>query len=250
MSPTPAQGFMDEIGLPSPWMNVAGFLGYLPPARMDFEAEMGAFVPPVLTLQQQLPAENRALIQYTGGFLLHNALPNPGMGTIIKQYAKKWARVKVPVWLQVFAENEDEAAQMSALADELENVLALQVEFPLRTSTRTRLAILNAAKGEKPLLAVLPAAEVDREFLTGCASQGVSGAVLAAPRGRLMARDGWVNGRLYGPSLLPQIVFALERHRRFGFPLIAGSGIFSVAAGEQLLKAGAAALQVDAALWI
>lgn len=168
----------------------------------------------------------------------------------VKQYAKKWAKCKVPVWLQIFVENEDEAAQMSAVADELENVLAVQVELPLRTSNKTRLAILNAAKGEKPLLAVLPAPEVERELLLGCTGLGVSGVVLAAPRGRMYANGGWVNGRLYGPSLLPQMVFALERNRRFGLPLIAGSGIFSVGAGEQLLQAGAAALQVDAALWI
>lgn len=250
MSTQAANRFLDEIGLLTPWMNVAGFLGYLPPARTEFEAELAAFVPPVLTLQQRLPAENRALLQHSGGFLLHNALPNPGMLAAVKQYAKKWTKVKVPVWLQLFVENENEAAQMSAIADELENVLAVQVELPLRTSNKTRLAILNAAKGEKPLLAVLPAPEVERELLVGCAGLGVSGVVLAAPRGRIYANGSWVNGRLYGPSLLPQMVFALERNRRFGLPLIAGSGIFSVAAGEQLLNAGAAALQVDAALWI
>lgn len=250
MSGQERNNFLAELGLDSPWMNVAGFLGYLPPTRLEFAVQWGAFLPPPLTFQARTPAENRALLHYPGGFLLHNALPNPGLPSAVKQYAKRWAKVKLPVWLHLFIENEEEAAQMSALADELENVLAIEVELPVRASNKARLAILNAARGEKPLLAVLPLNEVDREMIAACANSGVAGLVMAAPRGRLLKDGAWVNGRLYGPSLLPQVVLTLERYRKIGLPLIAGCGIYSAREGEQLLRAGASALQVDAVLWI
>ncbi len=250
MSAHNAERFLDEMGLVSPWMNVAGFLGYLPPAHLEFGAEMGAFVPPMLTRQARNVAENRALLPYSGGFLLHNASPNPGITAALRQYAKRWSNLKLPVWLHLFAENEEEAAQMSALADELENVLAVQIEVPLRMANKARLAIWNAARGEKPLLAVLPLDEVQRDLVSGCAALGLSGLVLAAPRGRMRKNESWVNGRLYGPALLPQMVLALERYRKMGLPLIAGGGVYSLEEGDMLLKAGAVALQVDAALWI
>lgn len=251
MNGQPSFSFLTEMGIASPWMNAAGFLSYLPPAKLDFEVELGVFIPPPLTLQPRTPAENRALIAYPGGFLLHNAIPNPGINTAVKQYAKRWAKLQLPVWLHLFVENEEEAYEMSAVADELENVLAVELELPIRISNRARLAILAAARGEKPLIAALPMNEVDREFVIGCADNGVSAVVISAPRGRMMNPGGfWVNGRLYGPSLIPQLILTLERCRKIDLPLIAGCGIFSVQDGEKLLKAGAAALQVDAALWV
>jgi dihydroorotate dehydrogenase len=250
MNDKTAVTFLNEMGMVSPWMNAAGFLSYLPPSRMEFEVELGAFVPPPLTFTPRTPAENRTLISYPGGFLLHNAIPNPGLQAAVKQYGNRWAKLHLPVWLHLFVENEEEAVQMSAIADDLENVQVVEIELPVRISNRARFSILDAARGEKPLIAALPLNEVDREFVIGCAENRVSAVVISAPRGRMANNGSWVNGRLFGPSLLPQLMLTLERCRKIELPLIAGCGIYSVQDGEILLRAGAAALQVDAALWI
>jgi len=243
------QAFLEEIGLESPWMNAAGFFGYMPPAHNEFNAPMGAFLPPPLTVEPRSPVENRALIRYPGGVLLHTALPNPGIKTAIRLYALRWSRLHLPVWLHLMPADVEEACEMSALADELENILAIEIELPLRFSVRDKLAMLNAAKGEKPVLAAIGVDEVDSDFILGCRSIGVNAVVLSAPRGRLLHKGQWVNGRLYGPALFPQMSLVLMRYRKIGLPLIAGCGVFTPEGGQELLDAGAAAVQVDAALW-
>lgn len=245
-----SQAFCLEMGLASPWMNAAGFLGYLPPAHLEFSELMGVFIPPPLSDLSRSPVVNRTAISYPGGFLLHTAFPNPGLKAAVRQYRPRWSKLHLPVWLHLLPVDEVEAAEMSKLADDLDNVIAIEVEPPARISLHERLSILTAARGEKPILAVVPLDEVSREFITGCEEGGISAAILTAPRGRLLRAGHWVNGRLYGPSLYPQMAMTLARFVKCNLPLIAGCGVFSIEAGQELLEAGATALQVDGALWI
>jgi dihydroorotate dehydrogenase len=250
MSLEKSHAFCMEMGLISPWMNVAGFLGYLPPAHLGVSEPMGVFLPPPLSYSARIPAANRTAIPYPGGVLLHTTLPNPGLKTAIRQYGNRWSKLHLPVWLRLLPADVFEAAEMSKLADDLENVIAIEVETPADCTFPERLDILIAARGEKPIFAVLPFQEISREFLSECAKNGMSGVVLSAPRGRMKQDGKWVNGRLYGPALYPQIGMTLARFARDGLPLIVGCGVYSIEAGKELLEVGAAALQVDTLLWV
>jgi hypothetical protein len=75
------------------------------------------------------------------------------------------------------------------------------------------------------------------------------GLVLSAPLGRLPQENRWVEGRLYGPALFPQMVSAVEQVRASQLLVIAGCGVSSLAEGELLLDLGVAAVQFDVMLW-
>lgn len=242
-------GYLAELGIESPWLNAPGFLGALPPARLEFEGEMGAFLPMPLSLQPRTPVENRCLVRYPGGMMLHTGLPNPGLKAVVKQYGARWARLELPVWLALLPNNAEEAEEMSVVVDELENVAVCQIELPRQASREERRNILAAAAGEKPFFVELPLDLVNREMLSIIQESAAAGVVLSGPRGRLMNGGKWVNGRLYGPALYPQVVSMLHTLRKLNRPILVGCGVASIEQGKQLLELGVEGVQLDLMLW-
>jgi hypothetical protein len=242
-------GALNELGIASPWLNVPGFLGGLPPARMDLDLEMGAFLPMSISMQPRSPVENRCLVRYPGGVLLHTGMPNPGLRESIKQYAARWARLDLPVWLSLLPNNADEAEEMSEVVDELENVTTFQLELPRRSSKEECRSILTAAAGEKSFFVEIPLDLVNRDTLGMVQNSPAFGVVLSAPRGRLLNDGKWVNGRLYGPALYPQVISQLHSLRRLGKAVVIGCGVSSIEQGEQLIGLGVDGVQVDLPLW-
>ena len=240
---------LTDLGITAAWMNTAGFLGYLPQGRPEFPLTMGAFLPPPLSYEARSPAADRAMIVYPGGFLLHTGLPNLGFSKAVRQFGPCWAKLEVPVWLDLIPADVTGAREMSRMADDLENVSAIQIELPVGFSLKEKLSLLEAARGEKPVLVCLQLYEATLDLITACRDKGVIGIVLTAPRGRLWQGDKLIEGRLYGPALLPQTAQRVAELAGCGLPIIAGCGVYAIADGEKLLATGAAAVQVDAALW-
>ena len=58
-----------------------------------------------------------------------------------------------------------------------------------------------------------------------------------------------VSGRLFGAALFPQALADLEKALAYGVPVIASGGVTTREQVEQMLKAGAFAVQVDTVLW-
>jgi dihydroorotate dehydrogenase len=75
--------------------------------------------------------------------------------------------------------------------------------------------------------------------------------VAAPPRLETHFEAHTVRGRLYGPGCLAgaleavRLVAALD----LGRPIVGVGGIYSVEAAQAMLAAGAAAVQIDAAIW-
>jgi dihydroorotate dehydrogenase (NAD+) catalytic subunit len=240
---------LTELGIENPWMNVPGFLGYLPPAHLDFPLTMGAFLPPPLSLIPRTPVENHCAVSYPGGVLLHTGLPNPGLTAAARIYAQRWARLAVPVWLNLMPNNGEEAETMSSLVDELENVAAYQVSLPREADAAERKSLLAASGGEKPFLVEIPLDQVNEDLLAGVKESNACGVLLSAPRGKLQNDQKWVRGRLYGPALFPQVVDALRRLRALDKPILVGTGVYTAEQAEALLGLGVEAVQFDLALW-
>jgi dihydroorotate dehydrogenase (NAD+) catalytic subunit len=88
------------------------------------------------------------------------------------------------------------------------------------------------------------------ELAPALARAGASAVSLAPPRGALPEPDGVLfSGRLYGPAVFPQSLYAVKELVRAGVPVIAGGGVYSPADVKALLAAGALAVQLDTALW-
>lgn len=241
--------FLNSLGNLNAWGNAAGFLGLLPPAQTEFGKDLGVFLPSPLSLNPRDPVENRCLVSYPGGVLLHTGLPNPGIKKAVQTYSERWSRLPMPVWLNLLPNNADEAAQLSEIVDELENTAASVITLPTSASREERKLILNAARGEKPFLAEIPLDMVNGDLVDCVRFSEAAGVVLGAPRGRLFKDGKWVNGRLYGPALFPQVIAALRLLRRTGKPILVGCGVCSLEQGEQLLHLGVEAVLVDVLLW-
>ena len=122
---------------------------------------------------------------------------------------------------------------------------ALEISIPVEADAALAQSLLQAARGELPLIACLPLQLARTPWLPTLVTAGASALHLDAPRGQI----GSTGGRLVGPGLLPLVMDALQAALTCGLPVIAGGGVFTVEDGEELLKAGALAVSVDTALW-
>ena len=238
-----------ELGIASPWLNVPGFLGYLPLAQLDFSALLGAFSPPPLSLVARSPVANRTALPFAGGVLLHTGLPNPGFASALRQYGQRWSRLAVPLWLNGMPADAAEAQEFSERVDELEYVAVYQITLPEGIPLLAKAEILKASRGEKPFFVEIPLGEMNSETLAVAEKSGAFGVVIGAPRGSLPLEKARVSGRLYGPALYPQVVRAVEQFSACGLAVVAGCGVTSIEQGADLLKLGAAAVQFDVTLW-
>jgi len=233
----------------SGWMNASGFFGYTPPTASILSDRAGAFVTPAISKSPRSPSRSRCLVEYPGGFLLHTGYPNDGFTKVVKQYARKWAGLKMPVWPHLIVRNGYECSQMVRALETFENIGAIEVSLPADAEPSFVEEILQAALGELPLYISVPFLAAWQNWLDLFRLYTVSGIVLSAPRGSLIANDSIISGRLYGPSLFPQLLEKLTTYQGCGIPLVAGSGIFSIEQGTLALQAGASAVQLDACLW-
>ncbi len=236
-------------GATSPYLNAAGFLGYTPGQYPVPEKSLGAFVTPPISYHARKPAADRCLVETPGGFLLHSGLPNEGYAKTLRQYAGKWAGLEMPVWPHLLPQSGYECEKMVRAVEELENIGAVEIEFPADPAPALVEELLQASLGELPVYACVPFLSPWEQWSDLLRLYTVAGVVLSAPRGCVVHHNATVNGRLYGPALFPLLLEKLAAAHELGFPLIAGSGIFSVLQAGQALKAGASAIQVDAWCW-
>jgi dihydroorotate dehydrogenase len=242
----------DSLPLPSAlsvWMNAAGFYGFTPAAASILSDRAGAFVTPAISKTPRSPARNRCLVEFEGGFLLHTGYPNEGFNRVLKHFAHKWANLKVPVWPHLIVHNGYECGQMVRDLEGVENIGAVEISLPGEAEASFVEEILQSAMGELPLYISVPFQSPWQNWLDLFRLYTVSGIVLAAPRGNLIVNDAIISGRLYGPSLFPQMLEKINAFQSCGIPLVAGSGIFSIERGVMALQAGASAVQLDACLW-
>jgi dihydroorotate dehydrogenase (NAD+) catalytic subunit len=232
------------------WMNAAGTLGFAPPAEWPVPRPPVAFVTNPISYRPRKPAQDRALISYPGGFLLHTGWPSPGIREVIRRYAQRWARSPVPIWVHLLGDTPVHIERMVRQIEELERVTAIELSFPYRAAGAEIQDYILAALGELPLILAVPLDRVRESGLERAVDLGLSAVSMAPPRGALPAASGsLVRGRLYGPALLAQTRSALEYLRVFGLPVIAGGGVIRQAEIDELIQIGAACVQLDFILW-
>jgi hypothetical protein len=240
-----------DLDLATPWMNAAGAAGFAPPERWPWPEPPGCWVSNPLSLGPRLPAENRTLLPYPGGALLHSGLPNPGVSAVVRARAASWARCPLPGWVHIIGQTAAEIHQLILRLEGLEGVAALELGVPDEMPGPQALAQVEAALGELPLVVNIPLNRAGEAWLTELDRLGVSAISLAGPRGCLADGQGTlVSGRLFGPGLFPLVVRAVELARRWRLPVIAGAGVYSFKNAQTLIQAGAWGVQFDTALWL
>jgi len=232
-------------------MNAAGTLGFAPSPRGPVDlSRLGAFVTNPLSLAPRTPAETRRLLPFAGGFLLHTGLPNPGLSSVLRQYAHRWAGASLPVIVHILANHPDEVYRVVRRLEGIEGILAVELGLPPQVDPAGAALLLQAAAGELLILPCLPPERI-AELAPTLKKAGVQGPIsLQPPRGALPGSEGrLVGGRLYGPAVLPLALAAVHEARRAGFEVIGSGGVYSDADISAMRAAGAAAVQLDAVLW-
>ncbi|HEC36547.1 MAG TPA: dihydroorotate dehydrogenase [Anaerolineae bacterium] len=241
------------LRLSNPVMVAAGCYGLGIEYRALLEVgALGAVVVGPVTMRARPGAAPPRSLPVPGGVLLHTGLANPGLPTTLHRYGRAWKRSAVPVILHLAATSPGEVVAACRRLNTAETVSG--VELGLRDDTEPdEAAALVAAAREvirQPLLVRLP--------LTGTTSLAAraveAGAdvltVAAPPRGTVLHQGRFVTGRLYGPFTLPLALRALRRVTKVvDVPLVGCGGIYSADDALAFLRAGATAVQVDAALW-
>jgi dihydroorotate dehydrogenase len=233
-----------------PILNSAGSLGFAPDPRAPLDwREFGAFITNPVSMRPRLAAEEPALIEFPGGFLLHTGLPNPGLRQVLRDHGRSWAQSALPIIVHLVADRPEETKEMVQALESTENVLAVELGFaPLLSDDLISLAV-EMSSGELPLIVSLSAEQLLR-LGPRVLERGAVALSIAAPRG-VLARDSTViNGRLFGPALLPATMALVQNASKISLPVIGSGGVFSKEAAATLLTLGALAVQMDMALWL
>src|SRR5512133_3306882 len=242
-----------DLYFSKPLMNAAGSLGFAPNFRSleTFSSLFGAFVTNPFSLRARLPAAKPAVIEHTGGFLLHTGLPNPGFNAGLKKYAAKWSRADLPVIVHLMAERPEETQRMVHTLETQENVMAAELGFAPLLANDIILLTLEMCLSELPLIFSLPVEQV-LSLGPRLIQEGAQAISIAAPRGALPLTPNLsplITGRLYGPSLFPQTLETVYSAAKIELPIIGAGGVWTKEDVEAMLSVGALAVQVDAVLW-
>lgn len=251
-----APGGKRNLALPNPVMPAAGVFGYGDEyARLVRFDLLGALVTNPVTWTPRPPASGPRVVSLTGGMLLHTGLPNPGMSRVIRQHTRTWAACPVPVIVHVVATAPAEVYKCCAALDAVESVAGIELGMGDQATPDDIAAALDqaAAATALPVIARLPLLRAPELALAAQEAGACALTVGAPPRGT--ARDPLtgrlVGGRLYGPWVKALALRAVgQAAQRVNVPVIGAGGVHSRQDARDLLDAGAAAVQVDAAVWV
>jgi dihydroorotate dehydrogenase (NAD+) catalytic subunit len=262
------------LALANPVMNASGILGFADEYRglMDF-ARLGAFVSGAFTFHPRSPAPPPNVVLFPNGVLIHTGLPNPGVRAAIRRYDREWQRLGPPVIAHLAATTPEDVARSVELLDRAEGVSGIELGLRDDVSTAEMEHAVRAAVGGPPLMVRLPLLRA-AELCKAAARAGADALTVGAPmrtsppvplsisqsarngEGELQDKGDKPKrmGRFYGPESFPVALEAVRAvvgaMRASPLPIIGAGGIFSVENARAMLDAGAAAVQVDAAVWV
>jgi dihydroorotate dehydrogenase len=233
-----------------PLMNAAGTLGFAPdPYGVVDLGTLGAFVTNPISLAPRVPAAGMRFCAFPGGFLLHSGYPNPGLKAALRHFSARWEGASLPVVVHLLPQHPGDLSRMVARLEEQTSVAGIEIGLPPGCDIQSAREFALAAVGELPVVLRLPF-EGAAGLVDTLVDTGLSAVSLSPPRGALKGPDGnRVSGRLYGPAIYPQALNVLSSLVERGLPVIAAGGVYKAEQAEELLDAGAAAVQLDAVLW-
>lgn len=242
-----------DLELNPPIMNAAGCLGFAPDLRGSLDlTQLGAFITNPISWNPRTPAKGTRLIYFPGGVLMHTGYPNPGFRLAVRKYSPRWERSPVPILVNILVQSIDEVQEMILKLENTSGVAGIELGLPPDGSEEFSRALLTSLSSELPIIIRVPIAQAVVFSTTFYAEieLNISGISLSPARGMLTdTENNLVSGRLYGPALFPQTLAAVHQIAQIGLTVIAGGGVYSKRQVQELLSAGAAAVQLDTVLW-
>jgi dihydroorotate dehydrogenase (NAD+) catalytic subunit len=240
-----------DLILDPPIINVSGFLGYGEEATelVDFK-KLGAIITGPVSMTPRAPAREPRMLTFAGGFLLHTGHPNPGLSRVIVKYGARWAAMNVQVIVHLLGGENGEVPRMVERLEAVEGVEGVELGLGPGYSKELEGLIARATDGELPIICQVPFG-CDEDLLHMAEAEGAVAVSFSAPRGSLPSPGGeHIEGRLYGPTVLPWALREVSRLSKVvGIPVIGSGGVYAREDLEAMMAAGAAAVQVGPILW-
>jgi dihydroorotate dehydrogenase (NAD+) catalytic subunit len=216
-------------------------------------ARLGAVVVGPVTLRPRRGAAPPRAVPLPGGVLLHTGLENPGLSAVLRHHRRTWSRSPAPVIVHLAATTPERTSVACERLSAEDAIAAVELGLANHVTIGDATQLVEAAANiypYRPLLVRLPL-ETAADLAEAVVAAGADALVVAAPpRGTVHLRGRFVTGRLYGPFVLPLALRALRQVAdRSIAPLIGAGGITTATHVAAFLRSGAAAVQVDIALW-
>jgi dihydroorotate dehydrogenase (NAD+) catalytic subunit len=243
-----------DLAFRSKIINTAGMLGFAPDQRKTPSFDLlGAFITNPISLLPRSPASTRCSIPFKGGVLLHSGFPNPGLVKIIGKYSRQWGISSIPIILHLMVSDDLEMEKILRILEPVEGVTGLELSFDSDCDPSRIVRLLLVALTEWPVIAQLSIEQI-RAVLPLVQNDDLSAVSIAPKRGKLSTQVGngenrLVSGRLYGTSLYAQALTDLEQALTYQLPVIVSGGVTTLEQIDQLILAGAYAVQIDTVLW-
>jgi dihydroorotate dehydrogenase (NAD+) catalytic subunit len=200
------------------------------------------------------------------GLLVGTGLQNPGIDAVIERYGDAWAKLRVPVIVNVCGESAGDMADVARRLEGVAGVAGLELNLSCSNGGRAAFGLDDGAAGslvaavrratDLPLIAKLTAAAGDVRAVARAVEEAgadaisaintLPGLALDAERTAPLLASGY--GGVCGPTLRPialRVVF--EVAQAVGIPVIGIGGIATIEDALDMLGVGASAVGVGVA---
>ncbi len=258
--------------LKNPVMTASGTFGYgVEYSKVVDVARLGAIVTKGVTLRPRRGNAQPRLAETPAGLLNSIGLQNPGARAVIRDKARTWARLNVPVIVNIAGETVEEYVQVAALFEAAPVVAALEVNiscpnvklggmaFGVDPGAAAEVTSAVKAASSLPIIVKLSPNVTDivqiAQAVVQAGADAVSlintlvGMVIDVKARRPLLSTG--TGGLSGPAIRPVALrMVYEVARAVDAPVIGVGGICSTEDALQFLMAGATAVQVGTATFV
>lgn len=223
--------------------------GGFTPDQFPNPLQIGAFVTLPLTRRARSGAPQPRVVEIAGGALIRTGAANPGI-SILREYDRAWETSAVPILVAFASQGMRDWVEMAMQVNRAGGVSGIELHFNPTIEAPAAIRAVRAAT-ELPILAKL---DLDNahDVAADCIAAGANALVIGrAPRGMKMIDGKLWFGRLYGPAAKPIALCALAEIAKLnlGAPIVACGGVHSAEDVREFIAAGAAAVEVDSAMW-
>ncbi len=231
-------------------MNAAGTAGFIPDKRLISNfPDIGLFITNPISYQARKPARDRIMIPFQGGFFVHNGHPNPGIKKVIQLYRKAWENSTLPVCVNVLSDDAGPIEKIVRSLENIENIVAIELGIDNSLNQEEVGNILQAAMGELPIILNLPYEFVYQDWLKKILFPEIVAISIQAPKGVLKYDGEYAHGRLYGNSIFPLTLNAVQQLSSLEKPIFAGVGALCEHQISIILETGASNFQAHELIW-
>jgi len=235
---------------PGKWMNAAGTAGFIPGRGfLNHFPEIALFITNPISYHPRKPSSQRNIVPFQGGFMVHVGHPNPGLKKVIHQYRESWENALLPVCVNVLSDERNNIEKIVRSLESIENIVAIELSIDNSLKELDIEANIQAAMGELPIILSLPFEYVFQGWLQRILIPEIVALSIQAPRGVLKHNDQYIHGRLYGRSIFPLTLHAVQHLTSFEKPIYAGVGVLHESQISNLLEIGAHNFQGHELIW-